>query len=353
MKARVLQHARGFTLVELMVAIALGLFLLIGLISLVVSTVNARSELDKTTRQIDNGRYALQVLSENVQLAGYVGATASTAFAYVTPVACPASLTDLGYKAETSPGTSKVPLPVYRLDSVPACISNVKADTAMLVVTRAHTALPVPVTSAVAGEYYLQVSTCMNDLVPFAAAAGSSAASFTMKQKDCLAAKLAPLRKIVQQIYFLSSCNDCAVDSTPTLKVAEYVNGAMVVRPLVEGIENFQVDYGIDMDANGSPDCYTSNPSSPPPAETDVAVCPQTAPEYDWAVAANNWSNVMALRVHVLARNIEGSGGWKDERTYDLGLSAPSLGPFNDNIKRHAYSTVARLYNASGQREVP
>ncbi|HSV61507.1 MAG TPA: PilW family protein [Variovorax sp.] len=341
---------RGFTLVELMVAITLGLFLLIGLISLLVSTVNARTELDKTTRQIDNGRYALQVLGENIQLAGYVGATASTAFAYVAPVACPASVGDLGYTAETSPGTSKVPYPVYRLEAVPDCIDHVATGTAMLLVTRVHTSR-VNVASAEAAEQYLQISSCANDMLPFAAAAGSSAASFTLTGKDCDNTKLAPLRKIVQQLYFVSSCNDCAIDTTPTLKVAEYRGGTLIVTPLVEGVENFQVDYGIDMDANGSPDCYTSNPSSPPTAQT--VICPQTSPEYDWAKAADNWSNVMAVRVHVLARTIEASGGWSDKRSYDLGLAAPSVGPFNDNIKRHVHSTVARLYNASGQREAP
>lgn len=343
---------RGFTLVELMVAVTLGLFLLIGLISLLVSTVNARTELDKTTRQIDNGRYALQVLGENIQLAGYVGATTSTAFAYVTPVACPASVADLGYSAETSPGTSKVPYPVYRLDGVPDCIDHVVAGTSMLLVTRVHTSR-VNVTSAEAGEQYLQISSCANDMLPFAAAAGASTASFTLTGKDCDNTKLAPLRKIVQQLYFVSSCNDCAIDTTPTLKVAEYRGGAMVVTPLVEGIENFQVDYGIDMDANGSPDCYISNPGSPPAAQISIAVCPQTTPAYDWTQAAGNWSNVMAVRVHVLARNIEASGGWSDTRSYDLGLAAPAVGPFNDNIKRRVYSTVARLYNASGQREAP
>ena len=343
---------RGFTLVELMVAITLGLFLLIGLISLLVSTVISRSELDKSSRQIDNGRYALQLLSEDIQLAGFVGAPSGAAFANVVPVACPASIADLGYAATTSPGTSSVPLPTYQPGSTPTCIDHVMSGTAMMVVTRASTNA-VSVASAVAGERYLQMSNCANDTLPFAVAAGSATASFTLMQKDCLSSNLAPLRKIVQHIYYVSSCNVCGTDTTPTLKMAEYVNGAMTVTPLVEGIENLQLDYGIDMDANGSPDCYTSNPSNPPAAEIAVAVCPQTTPAYDWTVAATNWANVMTVRIHVLARNTEASGGWTDGRTYDMGLAVPSAGPFKDAVKRHVYSTVARLYNSSGQRETP
>lgn len=343
---------RGFTLVELMVAITLGLFLLIGLSSLLVSTVSSRSELDKSSRQIDNGRYALQVLSEDIQLAGFVGASSSTAFSNAIPVACPSTIADLGYSATTSPGTSGVPLPVYGLDTAPSCIDHVMPGTAMIVLTRVGTSA-ITVASAVSTERYLQVSTCASDTLPFVSAAGSSAASFTMKQKDCLASNLAPLRKIVQHLYFVSTCNVCGTDSTPTLKMAEYLNGAMTVTPLVEGIENLQFDYGIDIDGSGSPDCYTSNPANPPATEIAVAVCPQTTPAYDWTTAATNWANVMAVRIHVLARNTEASGGWTDTRTYDLGLATPAAGPFNDHIKRHVYSSVARLYNSSGQREVP
>jgi type IV pilus assembly protein PilW len=346
------RSSHGFTLVELMVAITLGLFLLIGLSSLLVSTVSSRSELDKSSRQIDNGRYALQVLGEDIQLAGFVGTSSSTAFATVTPVACPASIADLGYAATTSPGTSNVPLPVYAPASAPSCLDHVMSGTAILVVTRVGTNA-VNVTSAASGERYLQISGCGNDLMPFVAAAGSSASSFTLMQKDCLATKLAPLRKIVQHVYFVSTCNVCGSDTTPTLKMAEYLNGAMTITPLVEGIENLQFDYGVDMDANGSPDCYTSDPGSPPAAEVTAAVCPQTTPAYDWTVAATNWANVMAIRVHVLARNTEASSGWTDARTYDLGLATPAAGPFNDRIKRHVYSSVARLNNSSGQREVP
>ena len=359
---RGISTVRGFTLVELMVAVVLGLFLLIGLVSLLVSTVNSRNELDKTTRQIDNGRYALKVLSENIQLAGFVGASASTAFATVAPVGCPGNLADLGYAAQTSPGTSKVPYPVYRLGTAPACIDHVVPGTAILVVTRVSTA-SVKVALAAAAEQYLQISTCASDMLPFVAANGAPASSFTLMQKDCTSGNLAPLRRIVQQLYFVSSCNDCGTDTTPTLKVAELQAGEMKVSSLVEGIENFQVDYGIDIDRNGSPDCYVSNPGIPGvvdptvPATTEIApaVCPQTATPYDWSKADVNWSNVMAVRVHVLARQLDASASWggEEKRSYDMGLGAGTVGPFKDRYKRGVYSTVARLYNASGQRELP
>ncbi|MBO9646966.1 MAG: PilW family protein [Variovorax sp.] len=345
-------NCRGFTLVELMVAIALGLLLLIALVSLLVSTVNSRNELDKTTRQIDNGRYALQVLTENIQLAGFVGASASTAFSSVAPVGCPGTLAELGYTATTNPGTSVVPYPVYRLDTVPACIDHVVPGTAMLLLTRVSTTAAT-VATADKSEEYLQVSTCATDTMPFAVASGASTATFALMQKDCTSGNLAPLRKIVQQLYYVSSCNECGTDTIPTLKVAELQKGAIQISAVVEGIENFQVDFGVDMDGNGSPDCYTSNPDNPPATEVAVAVCPQTTPPYDWTQAVSNWSNVMAVRVHVLGRQIDTSAGTVDTKKYDMGLATGTVGPFKDAYKRTVYSTVARLYNPSGQRETP
>ena len=341
--------AGGFTLIELMVALMLGLFILIGLVSLLVSNVGSRSELDKSSRQIDSGRYAMQLLSEDLQNAGYVGAIGATAFAFAAPIACPGQVADLRYAAQINPATSTLPLALFGLDSTPGCVSNAMANTAMLVVSRVNTNA-VATTAKVATETYLQVSSCATDTVPFAVDTG--AATFTLTQKDCSTPEI--LRKVVQHLYFVSTCNVCsgsAADSTATLKMAEYVNGAMRITPLVEGIENLQFDYGIDMDKDGAPDCYTSNPTAPPAAE--IVACKAAMPSYVWTDATANWSNVMAVRVHLLARNIEASAGWSDARKYDMGLALGQIGPFNDNVKRHVYSTVARLYNSSGQREQP
>ncbi|QDL38916.1 PilW family protein [Rhodoferax sediminis] len=346
--------SRGFTLVELMVAITLGLFILIGLISLLVSNVVSRSELDKSSRQIESGRYAIQLLSEDLQNAGYVGASGSSTFAGVNPTACPAAIANLGYVPQTSPGTSTVPLPLYALTAVPtgcAGIINVQPNTAMLVVSRVNTNA-VATTAKVSTETYLQVSSCATDTMPFAIGAGT--ATFPLTQKNCTTPEF--LHKVVQHIYFVATCDVCSgagTDTTPTLKMAEYVNGAMTITPLVEGIENLQFDYGVDMDGDGAPDCYISNPNAP--STTETAACPAATPAYDWTTSAanatTNWSNVMAVRVHVLARNTEASAGWVDAKKYDMGLAIGQVGPFSDTVKRHVYSAVVRLYNGSGQRE--
>lgn len=343
---------QGFTLVELMVAMALGLLLLAALIALVVSTVTNRSELDRSARQIENGRYALQVLGEDIESAGFVGTTGVQSWTRHAPVACPASVADLGY---VSGATPQLPLAVQALTTTPACLSgsHVKSGAGMLLVTRASS-VSIALAGADAQEAYLQVSTFGEDAadfparVPFTVAHGGSE-DFELRNKQ---GNPAPLRKAMQRIYFVSTCNECGKDQIPTLKVAEYIEGGMVVRPLVDGIDDLRFDFGIDTDGNGSPDCYVSDPSSPDAAQISPSACIPPTPAYDWTNADRNWTNAMAVRIHVLARNTEASGGWKDDRTYGLGLSA-AAGPFNDGYKRHVYSTVVRLNNPSGLRELP
>ena len=60
-------------MIELMVAIAIGLFLLIGLVSVFATSNRAYMELGRASQQIENGRFAVQLLTDDISLAGYYG----------------------------------------------------------------------------------------------------------------------------------------------------------------------------------------------------------------------------------------------------------------------------------------
>jgi prepilin-type N-terminal cleavage/methylation domain-containing protein len=62
---------RGFSLIEMMIALTIGLLLLIGLSSLFMQQSASRNELEKSSRQIENGRYAMQILQDNIEHAGF------------------------------------------------------------------------------------------------------------------------------------------------------------------------------------------------------------------------------------------------------------------------------------------
>ena len=64
----------GMSLIELMIAIAIGSVLMIGLVASFKSSSDAKRELERSGQLIENGRYATGLLSEDIRLAGYYGA---------------------------------------------------------------------------------------------------------------------------------------------------------------------------------------------------------------------------------------------------------------------------------------
>lgn len=313
----------GLSLVELMVSLIIGMFLLLGLTTLIVEQSSTRTELEKASRQIENGRYAMQLLHDDIQMAGFYGAyapAADAAVTYTTPDPCDMAV--LGWNDVTP----TVPVGIFGYeasDATPACLTNRLANTPILVVRRTTTAT-TDIGSAVADTHYLQVSRCDKENRPFVMA--SSVAAFTLHTKDC-GTSISPLHKYIVRIYYISSA---APDYIPTLSVSEFVDGARTVIPLVEGIENMQFEYGLDkaLPADGTPDEYDDDPDS------------------------NEWKDVVAVRVYLLARNIETTAGYTDNKTYNLGPAASAVAP-GGAYKRHAYSELIRVANVSGRRETP
>lgn len=342
----------GFSLVELMVALAIASVLLGALGIMFVNTSIARGELDKSSRQIESGRYAMQVLGDDIRHAGYYGAlsNAPTLGAGITtlPDACASTLA-------TIQGALAIPLQGYAgaasasaLDTGKlACLdaaAGYKPNTAVLVVRRADTSIASA--TATSGYFNIQVSGCPGDPTRYVLDT-DTATSYTLHSNGspgCTPITGAPAAKIApfyQRIYYVSTCSgtDCSAsgaDSVPTLKRIDITpTGAATPKAIVDGIENLQVDYGIDTTAggDGSPDVYTN--SSAHSATTPSSI--------------GEWQNVMAVRIYVLARNLEKTSSFTDVKSYPLGpvtVSAP-----NDAFRRHAYSELVRLNNPAGRRE--
>lgn len=340
-----LPASAGFTLVELMVAMTIGLFLLLGIASLTASHSMSSRELDKTTRQIESGRYAMQIIGDDVGAAGFYGTFMPKGATVSIPDPCASTAASLGFDNTTSPVT--VPVAVYGYapgSTPPTCLTNVQPGTGIVVVRRTSSVAIAP-GAALAGETYVQTAECSTDTHLFVI--DSNAASFTLHQKDCTT--LAPIRKYMVRTYYVSSCNVCSgpgTDTTPTLKVAELAGGTISVTPLSEGIQDVELDFGVDLDNDGAVDCYVRDPGV-----DNSATCVAWATAPGWTTTLQNWGNVVTVRLHILARNTEDSADWTDTRSYDMGL-AGTAGPFGDRFKRHVYSEVLRIANVAGMREL-
>jgi type IV pilus assembly protein PilW len=99
---------------------------------------------------------------------------------------------------------------------------------------------------------------------------------------------------------------------------------------VAEGVENLQLEYGLDTNVDGVPDVFV------------------TADGVD-GTAPNLWQNVVAVRLHVLTRSTQPTPGYTDVRTYQLGSVAVT--PPADGNKRTLMTTTVRLHNVGGRRD--
>jgi type IV pilus assembly protein PilW len=74
MRSVQLRHARGFTLVELMVAVTIGLLLTVAVAQLFVGSRRSYATSDDLSRMQENMRYAHDVLSRTIRMSGYMSA---------------------------------------------------------------------------------------------------------------------------------------------------------------------------------------------------------------------------------------------------------------------------------------
>lgn len=322
------RRARGFTLIELMVAMAVALLVLGGIAMVFAGTSRNRADLERSSRLAENAHFALELLSDEVRVAGYFAEMSFVGVAWQAPDPCATTLANLGWSS--APFTAPVSLAGYKAtDATPACVPNRKAGTPILAVRRVAID-PTPPANAT-GDAYLQVSKC--DADPKSWVVSNQPADFTLRNLDC--ATVADVRRLMVRLYYVATCDDCGVDTIPTLKRADLVNGAIGVTPLVEGVENLQLEYGFDADNDGFPDQYLA------------------APDATLGAAYGEWSNVMAARFYVLLRSTDAQPGYRDTtKSFNLGLAGYTA-PANDGYKRVLMTSLVRLNNPAGQRETP
>lgn len=327
---------RGVTLVELMVAMTIGLIVLAGLAVMFANSSRAGRELDSTSRQIENGRYAVELLAQELAVAGYYGEVpaASAVYTAPTPNACATTLADLGW----DPATKKRPRPLEGLSATDiaalTCATSPSSTSPGLVLRRLETSTtPQASVDDSTGIAYVQTSQCNNDTAATAYVFAAQKSAFTLRNLACTAA--ADVRRYIARIYYVARCNECAgagADTVPTLKRVELTGNAFTVTPLASGIEHIALEYGFDTNNDGVPDVYRTTLSGVAGAED------------------NKWENVVTARVYVLARTDDESAGHNDTKRYVMGLHG-TLGPYADKHKRKLFVTTAKLQNVAGPRE--
>lgn len=340
-----LRKQRGLTLVELMIAMTIGLLLLGGITSIMISSRQTYRVNEALSRMQDNSRYAFQVLSRDIRMAGYFGCVGSdvdpantlngptdflwnfkqTIYGYESTSATAWNLTPdssitspLGgrdiivVRGASGDGTS-APAKVLKHPGGTSPVSaNIKvsegsglADGDVVMVSDCLGAAVFQITKCCAG------SAGFDNIVHNTGSAGAEPGNSTKELgKDYTGGEML---KVTTRSYYIRT-NDAG---RPALyrKV-----GTADAEEIVEGVENMQIEYGEDTNGDFTADVYRK------------------------ADAVANWSKVVSVRVNLLMQTIDDNiAGAKQPYTYNGVAVAVAAVP--DRRLRQVYSTVITLRN--------
>lgn len=255
------RNQRGLSIIELLVAMVIGLLLMTGVLQVFLASKQTYSSNEAASRLQENGRFALEFIAQSVRMAGYLE-VANSKKSPPMPIAginCTTSNVCSSQGVGSASDTLGVGLQ-------PRLIDGFRRD------CRGH-----QLTGANANT-----DTIINH---FAVITGS----LTCKAKN------------------LTTGNWVKEDSSPLA--------------LVEGIDALQVQYGIN-------------------AGTSV----DGVRQYVSADRVNNWNNVVAIRIAVLANSVTATSPPTPRRPYVL-LDAAPFTPEDDGRARQVFTTTINLRN--------
>ena len=388
MNRKPIRWQRGFSLVEMMIAMTIGLMITAGLVTVFANTSNSQQEMRRTAQQIENGRYAMDVISQDFQVTGYFGSYRKLVAPTSAPDPC--SLT-VGLSAGDIKDGINLPVQVYNAATLSAwptlpasCAaylptSNLSPGSDVVVIRRADTQYVAKNAATTAGAVYGQANPSMIDIHVSNGAtfdctnrADGTAATVTRRLQypsttDICNGTASPagyIRQVHVHIYFVAPCNnpssgtlcDVAADGgqpIPTLKRLELTAtaGATAFKTvnIAEGVEYLKLGYGID--------------DTPTTVNSDTGLIGDGSPDrYSLAPSLADMSNIVTARIDMLVRNPEPSASFTDTKTYALGVDptvntnpAVTIPPsaLNSSYRRHVYSAEIRLVNLSSRKEIP
>lgn len=350
MTQRRLLCSKGFTLVELMVAITISLIILAAVTSLFVSTKRTYTEQDRQAKMQENARFALNFLAYDLRQAGYYGCLDDINTETVTSLLNASATLNALYPIE---GVDNATGQWYPSGNT-ALPAGIKANTDAIVLRMAdpnnavNITDPMPNTSA-----ELKVDSITNlaigDIVMLSDCSSADVFQLTNIQTSSnhlqhnsgtgtpgnstqqLSKRYSPpsqVLKFITRAYFIK---DNPVTLVPGLFRQE--NGG-AAEELVAGVDQMQITYGKD--TNTPPDDYPNIYLKAGAAGLQ---------------SADDWGRVRTIRIGLLVRTPGeqngAKGGDKDAQTdtKDINGESISLASYNDNNRRRIFHMTVKMRN--------
>ena len=329
-----IQRVRGVTLVELMVALSIGSFLMIGAVTVFSQSRTTFRITESVSRLQENARFVLATIEPEIRMSSYFGLTARSA--KVRGRATPTEPTPPGLGVGNDCGANWT---IYLTEEVggdnngfgwacPAFSNSPQAASDTLVLRRAsEDPIPPPLN---AGTIYIQSARFQDSQLFVGPGVPVGYETLTSQTHE-----------LIVNGYYVSSNStlDTPGNAVPSLRVKSLVGGALgpriVDQEVLPGVEDFQVQFGIDTDPVGGPnrgsiDRYVNN--------DDPILNPLSA-GFDPDVT------VLSVRIWIRLRSQFPENGYLDTTNYIY--ADQDIAPLNDQFRRAVVSKTIFLRNAS------
>jgi type IV pilus assembly protein PilW len=308
----------GMTLIELMVALAIGAFLMIGAITVFMQSRTTFRVTESLSRLQENARFALEAIEPDTRMAHYWGLTSRTnVIAGRPPPTAGASIGTgaCGSNADTRNLTEAVEGDNggYSL----GCnefggAGNAAPDADTLVVRRVS---EDPVAALSAGTIYVQSTR-----------GAQGGALFT------------GTHRLIVNGYYVDQSSSVA--GLPSLRRKSLQpGGALIDEEIMVGVEDMQIQFGVDTDAPGT--AVVPNPNR---GAVDIYVNPDDPMIDPTNAGFNPNAEILAVRVWLRLRAERFENGLVDTTDYEY--ADEDFGTFNDQIRRIVVSKTIYLRNA-------
>lgn len=308
---------RGFSLIELMVALLLGLLLMSGIIAVYLESKRGWAQDEAIARVQENGRYALRLLAREIAMAGFLGGVTETDAVTSGGSGCLGWLLDPDEVIETyNAADSTAPA------EFGSCFgaTDVAAGTDVLAIRRASDQSLIDdgewepgFAALTATQYYL--NTFNDGLGTSRVDLGSAFDESALTSPG----SLADIWNYYGRIYYIGTEN-----GVPSLCVRSVQEAGQTC--LVSGVESLQIELGVDTDGNSVPDEFVSDHVAPGEVDADT---------------------VLALRIHLLVRSLEPvRSSPADSRTWNLGdQTLTTNASATDQYYRRLFTTTVTRNN--------
>jgi type IV pilus assembly protein PilW len=321
----------GFTLIEMMIAVTVGLFILGAVSAEAINSARSSRANDRTSELQTNGRYALDVLRRDVQHAGNTGLTPASGVVVVSaPGVVVTNDCAVGFSLQLGQ-------PVWGVNDsnagVTACIPNANYSRGDILAIRYADMNALTVQNAASAPTAAPVSAANNDIYFRSAYDGNSlfqvgVANPTAVGVSALASLPSPMQdQLLKSYVYYIGPNTTANDGIPALYRLGLRLGVMTPELVASGIENLQVRYGV-LDTSGNTRYYEADGVN--------------------GVPSGSWPLVNSVRVWLLARNSgsERNEAYSNTTSYPMGdvNYTPTVGT-NNQFRRQLYMATIQLRN--------